>query len=180
MRYFALVLLLLAACSRQPPPPPETAPALSPSTAGLVNEGLSLASRGEYTEAILLFREALKKNSDAADAAYNLGIVYRKIGRLEKAGEALRLALKNSTRRPEFHYALGMVYFDQGAWSRAARCFQRSWRLDENFPALYALAETRARQGRKREAEILRERYLEMDPDSVWGREIRRKLEESR
>lgn len=84
----------------------------------LVNKGCCLYRTSQYEKAAEFFREALSVEATCSQALYNLGLVYKKLGRTQDALDSflkLHTILKNS---PEVMWHLGDIYdkvddFDQ-------------------------------------------------------------------
>lgn len=85
-------------------------------------EGLSAyrnaRATGRYKKHRLLraensFIKALEEDNTFAQCHYNLGIVYRKLGRPESAESAFRKAITEAPNFSEAYYALGSIYADR-------------------------------------------------------------------
>jgi len=179
-RILPILLLIVAACTpkipppgEQPPPPAQPSPA-----AAIVNEALAMAREGKYPEAVLRMREAIEADGGFAEAYARLGILYRRLGRLEDARASLAEALEITPKNSEYLYAMGATLFDLGDYGRAERSFRESWSLDGRLPALFSLGETLHRRGKRSQAAEVWREYLRRDEDSVWGREAARRLDE--
>ena len=53
-----------------------------------------LAQQGKHEEAVWQFEEAVRLKPDHAEACYNLGSVFARLGRTTEAGRAFREALR--------------------------------------------------------------------------------------
>ncbi len=95
----AVMVVHAVACHGQTPPgaPPAAAqPAaitLPPSAAQPYNEGLELATAGNFEAARAKFEDALAVAPDFAPAHYNLGLVLRSLGMHSEAADSFRSAL---------------------------------------------------------------------------------------
>ncbi|MBC8366424.1 tetratricopeptide repeat protein [bacterium] len=181
MKKWLWMVLLVAACTPKIPPAGEQkiVEPLPPSPAAvLVNEGLELARDGEYLDAIGRLRDAVAADANFAEAHARLGILYRRVGDLDQAHEALGKALKIQPKNSEYLYAMGTVLFDQDDYRRAEKAFRQSWAEDGRLTSLFSLAETYLRQGKESQAADAWREYLRRDADSVWGREAAKRLEE--
>jgi len=179
-----LVALVLAGCTPKPPvrersepPPPPPAEEASP-LAARVNEALRLAGEGAYPEAILQLQKALDEDPRLAEAWYNLGVLYRRIGQSLDAENSLARAVKLEGGRGDYLYAHGAALYDLELWKDAQRQFERSFRADGNLRALFSLGQTLERRGKLEKALGAYREYLRRDPDSVWGRRAAERLEE--
>ena len=145
------------------------------------NLGLAYARAGDYPEAIIQFREALRQDEKFAPAQYNLGLVYRRAGQNELATEALALAVRLDASRADYHYALGLSYLDGGEAADAAASFRAALgRDDGHLATIFALAKLYDEKGRPGLALDLWRRYLALDPGSARGAEARRRVEGAR
>lgn len=78
--------------------------------AGLVNKGCCLYSSKQFEKACDFFREALSVEATCSEALYNLGLVYKKLGRTQDALDSflkLHSILKNS---PQVMWHLADLY----------------------------------------------------------------------
>ncbi len=81
-------------------------------------------------EALRLYTEAIKKKPDWADAYFNRGLCYRKLGQLDQAQADFQQALQLD---PEFgmaQYSLAKLLADRGKWTESLAEFKR-------FPTVY-------------------------------------------
>lgn len=148
--------------------------------ASLYNQGLNLASRGDFTAAVKKFRESLKLDSSLEDASFNLGVTYQRLGLHKNAITVLEDLLVRADRSPEYLYALGNSYFHTGEYGKAEDCFRETLRVDsDHLKALYSLAMVYEKTGQRDKADRTWREYLERDPDSVWGRKAKSRLSSS-
>ena len=73
------------------------------------NEGWCLWQMGKYSEAIEVFKKALEESPNFADSLYNLGIIYRNLGRYREARDNFKLILKIA---PDKYPALDSIVKD--------------------------------------------------------------------
>ena len=93
-----------------------------------LNLGILLRNRGELAEAEALLREAVRYDSSAANAYYQLGMPLEQQNHLNEAVAALKHAAASDAGYPEPHYALARIYRQQGktdAAMQAMATFQR-------------------------------------------------------
>ena len=91
--------------------------------------GIIAAEKGNFTEAMAYFKDALHIDPGYAPAYYNMGNILAKQGAFEKAAKAFEEALKND---PEFLAALENLvksYFRLGKMNEALSAFDRALRL---------------------------------------------------
>ena len=87
-------------------------------------------SRDEIERAVSLLQESLRTNPDHAEALNNLGVAYRRLGRLEDAVRAQEQAVRLSPRSAAVHTNLGATLLQMGRLDDAARSFEASITLE--------------------------------------------------
>ena len=124
----------------------------------------------------LLAKEMTKRAADA----YRLGRFYLIEGNYTKAIEELRTAAGDPNAPPEVHNDLGVGYlqrYGEGDLERARREFESALNKDKGFPpAIFNLSLLYERNGMSADAEQHWQRYLELDSDSGWAQEVRKKV----
>eukprot|EP01105_Mastigella_eilhardi_P028360 TRINITY_DN927_c2_g1_i2.p1 TRINITY_DN927_c2_g1~~TRINITY_DN927_c2_g1_i2.p1 ORF type:complete len:615 (-),score=207.57 TRINITY_DN927_c2_g1_i2:78-1922(-) len=82
----------------------------------LVNKGNCLASRGQLEEAKKMYEAALGFDSvDCAEAIYNLGLVYKKLGDMEMAYRSFTKLISILPNDPEVIYQLATLHEQRGS-----------------------------------------------------------------
>ena len=76
-------------------------------------------------EATQAYKEAIKLNSDDADAHNNLGDVYRRQGNLDLAIELIQSVIELYPKNAEAHLNLGHAYIDQGKLEKAIQAYRQ-------------------------------------------------------
>ena len=141
------------------------------------NEGLKLAERGSYVDAIQRFRESLEIDANFVDAHYNLGVTFQKIKKYEKALAEFQDVVRLRPDKAEYHFALGTAYFYLDRYSESAAAFEDVMERDRTHSkALYSLAMSYEKLDEPQKAKKAWERYLELDGTSVWATEARKHL----
>ena len=124
------------------PAPPAGAPTLPPAAAQPYNEGLELATAGQFAEARAKFEAAIAVVPDYAPAHYNLALVLKNVGELAGSRAAFEKALAldpSNTQIPRF---LAEVRFGLGDFPAAIEAYRQAIALDTTQVALYyALAQ---------------------------------------
>ena len=124
----------------------------------------------------LLAEEMTKRAADA----YRLGRFYLIEGNYTKAIDELRTAAEDPNAPPEVHNDLGVGYlqrYGEGDLERARREFESALNKDKGFPpAIFNLSLLYERNGMSADAEQHWQRYLELDSDSGWAQEVRKKV----
>jgi tetratricopeptide (TPR) repeat protein len=123
----------------------------------------------------LLSEEMTKRAADA----YRLGRFYLIEGNYNKAIDQLQTAAGDPNAPPEVHNDLGVGYlqrYGEGDFERARREFEIALNKNKGFPpAIFNLSILYERNGMSADAEQHWKRYLELDSDSGWAQEVRKK-----
>jgi len=122
------------------------------------NLGVVLENLGSPKEAEKEYRLAIVYNSKDNLSYGNLGSLYQKQGRLKEAEEVLLVALKIKENDLVALYDLGRVYMDTRRPDEAFPLFERASKLAQASAMVraqcwYSMAQIRAGQGRKKEAQ---------------------------
>ena len=145
----------------------------------IYNEGLDLASQGDYAGAVESFRGALERDSDFADASFNLAVTYRKLGLHDKAATVLEDLVMRHPENPEYLFALGHARFSSGELAGAERSFLGALSADPgHLKSLFALAAVLEKEGKTEKARDRFVEYLIRDPEGEWAEEARSRVEE--
>ena len=133
------------------------------------NEGLGLASGGDYSRAAENFEKALKTDPSMGDAAYNLAVTWQKMGMHQKAIGVLKEIDLESEGNPEYFYALGASWFHLRRYDEAREALLKALRLDpDHLKALYSLSVIYEKSGEKGRAADMLERYIGNAPPGEW------------
>jgi len=142
------------------------------------NEGLALAEKASYIDAMEKFREAIALDPGFADARYNLGVTLYMVKSYDKSKEELERAVELRPKNAKYLFALGNALFHLEDIGRAASTFETVMETDpSNTKALYSLAVCYERLGEKEKAIAAWKRYLDLDAASSWGTEARKRLD---
>jgi tetratricopeptide (TPR) repeat protein len=148
----------------------------------LYNEGLDMAARGDFGNAVKRFQAALEEYPGFPEAAFNLAVTFQKLGLHDNAITVLKELTEKSTGKADYFYALGNSYFHRGDLEAAKENFSRALNVDhDHLKSVYSLAVVNQKQGDLGEARRLLERYLEKAPEGAWvdaARERLKSLEE--
>lgn len=142
------------------------------------NEGLELASKRRFSQAVKKFDEALKLDSTLNDAVFNKAVCYQKLGFYSKASEILTSLVASVDNNEKYLFALGNSQFHLKEYGEAVETFQKVLEMNpSHLKALYSLAVTYEKLKRMDDAEKTWKNYLEMDSTSEWADSARRHLE---
>ena len=145
----AMAAMLLAACSSAPTRPTETAP--QPAAADTAAAAPAVTERGKAdfdravgfmragnnTEAELEFKQVALQYPQLAAPYVNLGILYRKTGRLDQSEEALKTAVERNDGSAVAWTELGATQRMRGEFPNAAASYEKAIAADPNFAPAY-------------------------------------------
>ncbi|MFD0863853.1 tetratricopeptide repeat protein [Sungkyunkwania multivorans] len=123
----------------------------SPSVAVKIGKGYN--ALGNYHKAIEAYEKALKKDSTMLLAKYELGKLYLKISKPEKARPLFEKLVQSDAKNPNFHYQLGLIA-KQTQDSMALAYFKKAVQLDRrHLKSIY---------------QVTRHYFVELDKDSLF------------
>jgi len=140
VRRIALLLILaLCAASRAAEPPshaePEAAESEGPSVDMLVTRAQLCAVKQDWSQAESVYREALDKDPERADAWRGLGYVLRKQGQTADARAAYEKALELAPADGETLLGLGETYVAAGRTADAKPLLKKLREVDKRAAA---------------------------------------------
>ena len=142
------------------------------------NEGLQLAARGAYVDAIQHFKTALATDPDFLDARYNLGVTYQNMKAYNQALDQYKKLARARKNDPKYVFAAGYCFFYMDRYDQAVKWFDKVLALDpDHTQAQFALAATFEKKGDVEQAKRAWRRYLEIDSGSEWAAEAKKRLE---
>ncbi|MDD3642465.1 MAG: tetratricopeptide repeat protein [Candidatus Krumholzibacteria bacterium] len=146
--------------------------------AAAYNEGIALAERGAYAEAVERFTAAAEADPSMLDASFNLAVCLQNLGMHDRAAGILEDLAGRDRDDPRYHFALGHSRYRSGDPAAAARSFEAALRIDPSYgEALYALAVAREQAGEAKKAREAYLRYLSEHPGGEWAGEARTRLQ---
>ena len=86
--------------------------------------GICFNSISNFEDAIKMFLEATKLNSNYSEAFYNLGSVQKKIGRFQEAIASYKRAIQITPNYLDAHNNLGNIYKDLGLFNEAVESYE--------------------------------------------------------
>ena len=109
-----------------------------------LQKGKELYRNDQDAEAVLAFQEAVRLDSNLAEAHFRLGLGYESLGKREeaegeykKAVEAYKKYFEQNRDDAEAHYALGQTYAKLGNYSEAIREYREATKLKTDDPDIY-------------------------------------------
>ena len=145
------------------------------------NRGLTLAENGSYLDATQQFQAALTIDKRFVAAYYNLGVTYQKMKLYDRALEQFKQTVRLRPDIPKYHFGMGNSYFYLEQYGYAAEAFEKVVEGDpRHTKAQYSLAVSFEKLGKIEKARLAWQRYLEIDSDSAWAVEARRRLDDLR
>ena len=98
-------------------------------------QGDAALDRGDWSEAIASYRQALVREPGNAAACNNLALALAQSGRGEEAREAAQQAVRLDPRSINSHYLLATLAYEQGGLDEACRHAERAVQIDPGFGA---------------------------------------------
>jgi tetratricopeptide (TPR) repeat protein len=158
-----------------PAPPP---PAPVSNSDRLFFQALELQEEGEWARAAVKYENLLQIYGDMADILVNLGSCYFYQKNQLKAEELFRRALTLEPDHVEANYNLANILSARGELETAVGYYSNALATDPEFTAAhFNLARVLDKLGRKRAAKACWQAYLELEPNSIFAAEIRRRLQ---
>ena len=102
-----------------------------------------MAQTKNFDKAKQLLQKAIKIQPNAVAAHNNLGIVFKKLGKLQKSISSFEKAIQINPNYADAHYNLGIVLQKLGEYQKAINEGKKAIKIfskDENFYRLIALS----------------------------------------
>jgi len=136
-----------------PDPLIQEAGTLIQSTQVYFNTGIIEVRRGNFDEAVRLFRLALEEQPDDSLAAYNLGLALLKKGARQEGVEWLQKSVEMDPDFRNGHFNLAMMLAEDGRWPQVVEHLRQAHRIDpEDRVAHIELATALTKVGQEQEA----------------------------
>lgn len=147
-------------------------------SSNLADEGIELAKRGSFQQAISVYNQAIKVYAFDSSVYYNRGVAQRKLGDFNGAIESFS---KATTLEPGFAsawYNLGNAYDAAGKLQDAEKALREAGRLDlRHFNSQYNLGMNLAKQERFADARAVFERALTLAVNEQDRNDVQEHLE---
>ncbi len=108
---------------------------VNPGTQRAFDEASSALRSGRTAEAEGAFRALAQANPELAGPHANLGVIYRKAGKLPEAVTEFQTAVKLSPAQPIYLNQLGVTYRQQGEFAKARDAYLKAIALDPRYAA---------------------------------------------
>jgi len=108
--------------------------AAAPSAEDRFQRAATLAASGMLEEAAIEFQACLALAPNSSPARFNLGGVFRRLGRNDAAIEQLEIARRLSPEDPDISVELGLAYTATGENDKAIEAFKRAVAQDPDSP----------------------------------------------
>ena len=130
--------------------------------------GHQLRAKGQWSEAIALYQEALNFNPDAVEAHCQLGDLYWRQGQLTEAIAHCHEALKLDPQSAETYKTLGNILQSQEKWAAAERAYQQALQIIPQFAAAHGnLGSLYYRRGESERAVASYQTALTLEPSQA-------------
>lgn len=148
------------------PAAPTAAAPVSPAAQQAFEDAVRALAAGQVAQAESGFRALTQSHPELGGPHANLGLIYRRTGRLPEAVTSLEAAVRASPQQPVYLNQLGLTYRQQGQFDKAREAYERALAVAPDYAAatlnLGILNDLYL--GDRRRALELYERYLELSP----------------
>jgi tetratricopeptide (TPR) repeat protein len=120
----------------RPSKPADTTPGMALEAQRCASEGVRLMQQGRPTDAIPLFKQAIKLNPGVAASHHDLGVAMVAAGRLEQAAGPLAASLRLNPRLASAHQYLGHISDSLGQEAKAMASFRCAVALRPNLASV--------------------------------------------
>ncbi len=166
------ILLPLAACEgprlgRRPAPQPAPDMAQTPEQADALARAQAALAKGDYDEAMALFREILAENPTISTAYIGVGEIFMADRDYERAEPAFARAARLEPRNFEAQYGHGLALQMLNRLVDAVRAYHRALTIQPDHPkANLNLATTYLQMEDPRSALVFAEKAVQVDPSN--------------
>ena len=119
-------------------------------------------------EAQNYYQKVLKIDSNHVNAHNNLGVIFKDLGKNQKAKSCYEKAIKLNPNYADTHYNLGIVFKNLGEHQKAQDCYEKVIKLNPNHaPAHNNLGAIFKNLGENQKAKSCFEKAIEIDPSYI-------------
>jgi tetratricopeptide (TPR) repeat protein len=101
------------------------------------NKGVSFAQKGDYNNAIIYYKIAIKEDRTFIDAYDNIGLAYRKINNLTEAAKYYNISYKLNNRNTSVIMNLAVLYGISKNYPKALELYKKIISLEPDNPEGY-------------------------------------------
>ncbi len=135
------------------------------------NLGFSLAEKGNYNQAIVHYREAIRILPSFSYSLENLGFILYKQGNYEEATHYYQRAINFNSNSERSYYMLGNIYFEQKQINNAIVHYAKAIKIRQDYvEAMTNLAISLTFIGKSDESLALFKEAIRINPDFVDAR----------
>ena len=132
----------------------------------LMGSGRGSFEKGDFTNEVRYYRQAVKLAPESLDAHLNLANASLLIGQSESAVGECQRAIDLDQNDPAAYYVMGCAYLRQNQAEKAVQAFQQSQKIDPSVDALsFQLGLAQERAGHPADAIQQFETLLQFQPD---------------
>ena len=159
--------------------PKPTRAATDKEAEGWFQHGLALEETGAPVgDVVNAYEKAVELNPDAAGALVNLGTIYYRMGKLEKAEKLYSRAVKSDPEYALAEFNLGNLYEERGDPRKARDHYLAAVKLNPQYAdAYFNLALVSEQTGEQMRAVGYWNAYLKLDGSSSWAQVARKQLD---
>lgn len=106
---------------------------VNPAAQRAFDEASSALRSGRTEEAERAYRALAQANPELGGPHANLGVIYRRAGKIPEAAAEFEQALRLSPRQPIYLNQLGVTYRQQGKFEQARDAYQKAIALDPGY-----------------------------------------------
>lgn len=185
-----VIALALGACKRQPTPNSNAVPVATPAPAYnstdpaereraqndarvYLEQGRELSLNDQDSEALVLYKKAIERNPDFAEAYYRLGLAHAVLDQDEEAEAAHKKAIElykkfvqGNSSDADAYFNLGESYRYLRQYEDAVRAYKQAVRLEPEDPEMfYELGMAQIKLAQYSEATSALQKAIDLDPN---------------
>ena len=143
-------------------------PAFSQSADQLYQQATEAYDRGEVSQSISLYQQALKLQPDSVPILTNLGVAFVQAGRYTEAIDVYHRAAKIDSASPIVQLNLSLAWYKQGEFKQASLELEKLRTAhNDNQQSLYLLADCYLRLGRNADVVALLDPVYKSNPNDL-------------
>ena len=100
-------------------------------------QGIVHRQKGEFTEAIACYKEAIGLKPNFHEAYNSMGVAYKSLEQYQEAIECYQEAIEIKDDYPAAYNNLGIAYKGLGEYQEAITCYEKALQLKPDYPIAY-------------------------------------------